>query len=122
MHRAGLRVSEVTNLKPSQIRWSQGRIEIRKSKSGKGRNIPLRQSTIELLEQWKAVRPDSGWFFCSCYERGGIATGNKAGAQLSSQYIQAMVTRYTKRSGVDRHVTPHVWRHTAATDWLNNGL
>jgi integrase/recombinase XerD len=122
MYRAGLRVSEVTGLRPSQVRWSQNRIEIRKSKRGKGRNIPVRQSTMELLEQWKAVRPDSEWFFSTCCERGGIAAGNKVGARLSSQYIQAMVRRYASRAGVERRVTPHMWRHTAATDWLNAGL
>lgn len=124
MHRAGLRVSEVTNLRPRDVRWSDGRprIEVRGSKGGKGRNVPLRQSTVELLERWREVRPDSDWFFCTSWERSGRAAGNPAGAQLSPRYVQLMVKRYTARSGVDRPVTPHTFRHTYATDMLSAGL
>lgn len=122
MYRAGLRVSEVVNLRPRDIRWGAGRIEVRNSKGGKGRNVPLRASTLELLEQWKAARPESDRFFCTCYERGGIAKGNPAGAPLSKQYLEAMVGRYTRRAGVDRRVTPHTWRHSFATDMLAAGF
>lgn len=99
-----------------------GRVEVRNSKGGKGRNVPVRPATIELLEQWKALRPTSERFFCTCYERGGIAKGNAAGAPLSKQYIQAIVTRYTARAGIDRRVTPHTFRHSYATDMLALGF
>lgn len=122
MYRAGLRVSEVVNLKPQHVRLGKARVEVRNSKGGKGRNVHLRQSTVEILEQWIASRPKSDWFFSSCYERGGIASGRAAGAQLSVQYVQAMVKRYARRAGVERRVTPHVFRHTAATDWLADGF
>lgn len=122
MYRAGLRVSEVVNLRPRDIRWSVNRIEVRGSKGGKGRNIALRPSTMELLEQWKTDRPGGDWFFSTCFERGGIAKGQAAGAQLSTQYVQQMVKRYAQRAGIDRKVSPHTWRHSYATDMLAAGL
>lgn len=119
---AGLRVSEVVKLRPHDIRWSMNRIEVRGSKRGKGRNIPVRQSTLDYLAQWKELRPDSDSFFCTCYERGGIASGQPAGAPLSTQYLQQMVKRYAARAGVERKVSPHTWRHTYLTNMLAAGL
>lgn len=122
MYRAGLRVSEVANLRPRDVRLGVARLEIRNSKGGKGRNVPLRQGTVELLEQWKAARPPGEAFFCTCFERGGIAAGNPAGSRLSKQYIEQCVARYTRRARVERRVTPHTFRHTYATDLLAAGL
>lgn len=122
LYRAGLRVSEVTSLRPRDVRWTENRIEVRGSKGGKGRNVPLRAGTLELLERWKDVRPKSDTFFCTCWNRGGIASGSGEGAALSPRYVQQMVARYAKRAGVDRRVTPHVFRHTYATEMLAKGL
>jgi len=117
---AGLRVSEVVNLRPHNIRWSERRVEIRGSKGGKSRNVRLRPETIDYLQRWKDARPDGDWFFCTCYERGGIASGKPAGSPLSTQYIQQMVKRYANRGGVERKVSPHTFRHTYATMLLDN--
>lgn len=123
MLRAGLRVSEVVNLRASQVRLGTNpRIEIRGSKGGKGRNVPIPHNTVEVLEAWKARRPDSEYFFSTCCERGGIASGKPVGARLSSQYMQSMVARYAKRGGIERRVTPHTFRHTYATNMLAAGF
>ena len=46
MYRAGLRVSEVINLKPGDIRWGSGILEIRGGKGGKDRNVPVNSETL----------------------------------------------------------------------------
>lgn len=121
-YRAGLRVSEIVNLRPQDVRLGVGRLEVRNSKGGKGRNIPLRQSTVELLESWTAIRPDGDRYFSTCFTRHGIAAGNPVGSPLSKQYVEAMLHRYVKRAGIERRVTPHMFRHTYATELLSRGF
>lgn len=124
MYRAGLRVSEVTGLRPRDVRLTgdRPRVEVRGSKGGKGRNVPLRPSTVVLLERWQQARPESAWFFCTTCTRTGRASGNPPGARLSARYAQQMVKRYALRAGVDRAATPHTFRHTYATQMLDAGF
>lgn len=47
---------------------------------------------------------------------------NSAGKRLSSQGIANILTRLRQGSGIDRHITPHMLRHTVATLLLRNGV
>jgi len=40
---------------------------------------------------------------------------------LKSQMIQVMVKQYALAIGMEKSVSPHVWRHTCATHLLSNG-
>ncbi|MCK4680423.1 tyrosine-type recombinase/integrase [bacterium] len=51
MYRAGLRVSEVVRLAPSDIRWKDGILEAREGKRAKGRNVPVDQETVVWLRR-----------------------------------------------------------------------
>jgi integrase/recombinase XerD len=39
---------------------------------------------------------------------------------LKSQAIQVRVKQYGRAAGIEKHVTPHVWRHTCATHLVQN--
>lgn len=127
MLHTGLRVSEVTKVRPLDIRWPDtGRmaaVEVRGGKGGKDRTVPLHPDTVELLRAWADRRPaNAEHFFCTMWERGGIATGGGEGKPLSPRYVQQMVGRYAVRAGIERRVTPHSLRHTCATDMLEDGM
>lgn len=47
---------------------------------------------------------------------------NAAGSRLSPQGIANMLTQIKKDKGIDRHITPHMLRHTVATLLLRNGV
>jgi len=115
MHKAGLRVSEVCNLKPSHIRWPNGKpaqLEVKRGKGQKDRNIPLDGDTVAWLRAWDAIRPSCRFFFATL----------KSG-KLSPRYLQAMCKRLANRAGVDpERVTPHVFRHSYATELLEEGF
>jgi integrase/recombinase XerD len=47
---------------------------------------------------------------------------NAAGSRLSPQGIANMLTQIKQDKGIDRHITPHMLRHTVATLLLRNGV
>ena len=115
MYRAGLRVSEVVNLRPSDVRWQSRLVEVRNGKGNKDRAVPVDEATVGWLQAWSARRPPRGHrFFCTLH-----------GGSLSTRYVQAAVKRYAVRAlGAERAraVSPHVLRHTYATELLDEGF
>jgi integrase/recombinase XerD len=47
---------------------------------------------------------------------------NASGKRLSTQGIANIISRFRKEAGIDRHITPHMLRHTVATLLLRNGV
>jgi integrase/recombinase XerD len=47
---------------------------------------------------------------------------NTAGRRLSTQGIANIISTFRKEAGIERHVTPHMLRHTVATLLLRNGV
>ncbi|MFC1629544.1 tyrosine-type recombinase/integrase [Gemmatimonadota bacterium] len=114
MYRAGLRVSEVINLKPGDIRWNSGILEVRGGKGGKDRNVPVDSETLGWLRAWQGQRPGRRQRFFTTLQ----------GKPLSPRYLQQLVKRLAHKAGLERadQVTPHVFRHTYATELLNCGF
>ncbi len=111
---AGLRVSEAINLKRSDIRWKAGIVEVRRGKGGRDRNVPIDSEVLAWLQAWDAKRPKRAkTFFCTLQ-----------GKRLLPRYIQQAIKRLAHRAGLERadKITPHVLRHTRATDLLDRGL
>ena len=136
MYRGGLRVSEVANLTPQDVKLSNGqgpRLIVRQGKGRKDRTVPLPQETVDTLLLWEARReefaPRSRWFFCTITE--GTSTGIapakgkrkplKPGSQVQPAYWRALVTRLARKASIGRRVHPHMLRHTFATEKLREG-
>jgi integrase/recombinase XerD len=118
MYRAGLRVSEVCNLSIDDVDLENGFIYVQQGKNRKDRYVPMDDETIEWCQKWLAIRPDSEYFFCTLN-----------GGRLSDRYLREVCYRISKKKGVyinDNHrkkkVSPHVFRHTCATELLEDGL
>jgi site-specific recombinase XerD len=47
---------------------------------------------------------------------------NAAGGRLSTQGIANVIAQFRRDAGIERHVTPHMLRHTVATLLLRNGV
>src|SRR5213078_4258248 len=47
---------------------------------------------------------------------------NAAGERLSTQGIANVIAQFRRDAGIERHVTPHMLRHTVATLLLRNGV
>jgi len=47
---------------------------------------------------------------------------NASGERLSTQGIANIIAQFRKDAGIERHITPHMLRHTVATLLLRNGV
>jgi len=119
----GLRVSEVVNLKPGDLNLTKRKLRIVNGKGGVDRDLIIPVYTSEILKEWKKAKPkNSKYFFTTIKDKKqGNRFDSSKGSQLSVRYIQFMVKRYGKRTGINKDITPHTLRHTFATDFIRQG-
>jgi len=108
MLRAGLRLSEVINLKPIDVDLTSGEVFVRQGKNNKDRLIYLKEDLLDEIKDYKRQRPESEVLFCTL-----------KGGRLSPHYIRVMVKRLGSRAGIKKNISPHTLRHTFATDLMN---
>lgn len=111
----GARVYEVANIKRENIDLESGTIRFM-GKGGKERLIQIgEQSVCKLLNQYyeahKTEIVQCGYFFVS--QRGG---------RFTEQSIRVMLKKYTKQAGIERNITPHMFRHSFATYLIEEGV
>ena len=103
----GLRVSEVSNLKPGHINLTENKLRVVNGKGGVDRDLTIPNGyTTELLKQWKDRRPKGEYFFCTL-----------KGGQVSTRYIGLAVKRYILKAGINKNISPHSLRHSFATEF-----
>ncbi len=113
---SGLRVSELVELKLSQINFKEGYIRC----FGKGSKEKVIYCgdvlTIILKSYLNQIRPEILHFRTSEY-----LFINKIGEPLTRKYIYDIITKAAKKANLHKKVTPHTLRHTFATHLLENG-
>jgi len=102
----GLRVSEITDLRPGSINLSTHKLKVVSGKGGVDRDLIIPEAIIDSLKAWKDIKPKGTKYFFTTLE----------GTKLSRRYICAMVKRYADRAGIDKVISPHSLRHTYATE------
>lgn len=117
---SGLRVSELTNLDITHINLDRREFMVR-GKGQKDRPIFVSQQAADWLKLYLEKRTDNLPALFISY--GGRAIANTSGnyRRLTPRSIQRMVAHYSLLAGITRHVSPHVLRHSFATDLLMNG-
>lgn len=119
----GLRVSELCGLKKEDINLERSEFSI-KGKGGKVRVVFLDHEAKISLQRYLDLRQDkSEWLFISYGHSNTInelqITNNNA--HITPRSIQRMIHKYTLAAGITKKVTPHVLRHSFATDLLMGG-
>ncbi len=104
----GARVSEICTLTPEVIDLENHMIKIF-GKGSKERIIQIENPDVlkALRNYYNAFQKDisnAGFFFV-----------NKLKHRLSEQSVRAMINRYSATIGYERHITPHMFRHSFAT-------
>lgn len=104
----GARVYEISNIREDSIDLNSGLIKIM-GKGGKERYIQIAVPEIlNILKKYYLQNIESikksGYFFV-----------NNRGRRYSEQSIRLMIKKYTKLAGIERNITPHMFRHSFAT-------
>lgn len=107
---AGLRVSELLNLKLSDIKKKDSAIRVNNTKKESSRLVYVPEYIFHYVDRWRKIKPISKYLFCS-----------RNGKKLLPDYIQKMVKRYAKKIAPDKDIHPHCLRHSIATIWLKEG-
>ena len=115
LYASGLRVSELVNLKISDIEWEPGVLTCF-GKGSKARRVPLGQSSLAYLRKYVAIRSK---LLGDNQDRDELFI-EKRGSKLTRQKFWKLIKRYGEMAKVG-HVTPHMIRHTFATVLLRNG-
>lgn len=105
----GARVSEIANLKTENIDVYSGAVTI-KGKGNKERIIQIcNKETLKVLKQYYSL------FIDKIQKAEGFFLINRLGQKLSDQSIRSIVKTFSNEAGIEKHITPHVFRHTLAT-------
>lgn len=114
LYAAGLRVSELCNLKVENLDLQRGLARIF-GKGSKERLVPLHNLVQKMLEDYLAnwrphFRPACANLFL-----------NRSGRGLTRQYIWKLIKKYAALAGIERPISPHTFRHSFATHLLEGG-
>ena len=115
LYSTGIRVSELLNLKLSNIYFKEEYIQI----SGKGKKeriVPIGiiakkmlLSYLDLIRK-KSISNDTGYIYISYRSK-----------RLTRMSIYNIIKKYSNLVGVDKKVSPHTFRHSFATHMLEGG-
>ena len=122
----GIRLEEMARLTIHDVDVKNGFVRVTRGKFAKDRVVPMggkaTQYVREYLEKvrrvWVRADPANE---AGQDERALWLGAIKPHHPLKSQMIQVMVKQYAKAIGMEKSVSPHVWRHTCATHLLSNG-
>lgn len=117
LYGCGLRVSELTGLRISNIYFNDGFIKI-KGKGNKERLVPLGGTAASLIRQYLDhvrihIQPDKA--------SGDILFLNKRGKKLSRVMVFMIVKDLAEKAGIRKNISPHTFRHSFATHLIEGG-
>ena len=113
--RAGLRRSELLQLKVADIDSQRMVLRVERGKGGHGREVPLSPTLLT------ALRESCRWMRPQTYLFPGQEHGWRADKPLTSRCVWDAVRFAAKAAGIERRVSPHTLRHSYATHLLECG-
>lgn len=113
----GIRVSELVDLNKESINLKTNEFPVK----GKGRKIRivfLSQEANNALKNYLAKRIDKSE---ALFVNHPIKKQNESYKRLTQRTIQRIIKKYAMLAGINKKVTPHIFRHSFGTDLLRSG-
>ena len=112
LYSSGLRVSELLNLKLTDVNTSTHLVRVNNGKGGKDRIVPLGSKACDAIKVWLNYRiqknPDTDFLFINHY-----------GRHLRGNQVRNRINVQAARCGIKEHMHPHLFRHCFATHLLS---
>ena len=115
---SGARVAELTNLKFQDVIFSNPKVItlFLFGKNRKERNVPIMEkATVKNLKKFMELSIQSG--LASEY----LFVG-RDGKRMTEENIRRIVKKHFGSAIENKNITPHSFRHSAAMNWLENGM
>ena len=114
LYSCGLRVSELVNLRCSDLFFDEGLIKV-VGKGNKERFVPIGRIGQESVRRYLAIRAEGKKGFSD------ILFLNNRGTKLTRNMIFIIVRKGAENAGVKKTIGPHSLRHSFATHLVENG-
>ena len=117
LYAAGLRVSELVNLKITEINLRQGVLRVT-GKGSKERLVPIGEEALRWLDGFvKDSRPS----LLKGVTASDVVFPSNRGGCMTRQAFWYRVKLHAQTAGIRTHLSPHTLRHAFATHLLNHG-
>jgi site-specific recombinase XerD len=111
IYSSGMRISELINLKISDLNIDRRQVIIKQAKGRKDRIVILADSMIPLIMNYMQTYKPTHYFI-----------EGQSGKQYSTNSIRSFLKRSCELAGIKSRVTPHTLRHSYATHLLEYGI
>lgn len=132
LYGSGLRKSEAKALKLDDIDYEKRSFNVTDAKTKSSRIVPFNDITYYVLKEYigierikytKSFSKKNIFYDPDCPEHEGQAYLflSRKGKALSLNMFTGIVQKYVRKSGVNKHITPHSLRHACAVEMLKHG-
>ena len=106
-----MRVGELCNLNFEDLHLDNQEITVRDTKTYSDRKVIISKVCVTILTDYIQSVP---------HEEKALFTSQR-GKRISRNRVYTLVRKYAQRAGIQKNVTPHVLRHTLATNMIAHG-
>lgn len=111
LYSTGMRCGEILNLKVEDVVFDNNVIIVKHGKGGKDRIVTLSDKIKDLLWTYLKLHRPIIYFF-----------EGPNGGKYSASSVQKIVKKVVDKAGIDKRVTPHMFRHSYATHLHDSGM
>ena len=117
LYSCGLRVSELTTLKITNLFFDKGFVKV-EGKGSKERLVPISSRAIDEINKYLS---DYHSLLSISKDSENILFLNKRGRKLSRVMVFTIIKNLAKKIGLNKKISPHTFRHSFATHLVNGG-
>lgn len=115
LYGAGLRVSELVNLRITDINFGEGYVIVT-GKGSKQRLVPIGRKALKEIEFYRQERDQM-----KVITDGNILFLNRRGRKLTRVMIFTIIKELAEKAGIKKNISPHTFRHSFATHMVEAG-